>query len=205
MSLLTETFNDYFTFKNKKYKVDMTYDNILRLFEMFNDGLISKVEKPIIAVKMLVDNLELNSYEQYIDLFKFLMQEFLSVDVDSANKDEQPKFYDWDKDADIIYASFYAEYKIDLIDMQGVLHWKKFIALLNYLDDESKFKQVVGIRSMKVPSTQEASQDYIDHIRKMKELYSLEDTTNEQNINSVFDNLALAFKSNLKEVGDNGG
>lgn len=204
MSILTSTLDDYFVWKNEKYKVDMAYDNVLRLLEMFDDKLISKMDKPLLAIRMLVDDVELSDYEEAINLFKFLMKEFLGIDVDKE-EEQQQKMYDFTKDAEIIYATFYSEYGIDLVEMQGILHWKKFIALLNYLDDESKFKQIVGIRAMKVPSTKEASQEYIDHIRKMKEAYSLEeDTPNENKINNAFDMVAEIFKKNSKEVGENG-
>jgi hypothetical protein len=137
---------------------------------MFNDDTIVKMDKPILAVRMLVEEVKCDSYEETINLFKYLMKEFIGIDVDKQ-EENQTKTFDFTKDAEIIYASFFSEYHMDLVEMQGILHWNKFIALLNYLDDESKFKQIVGIRTMKVPSSQEASQEYIDHIRKMKDTY----------------------------------
>jgi hypothetical protein len=199
MSILTSAFDDYFVFKNSKYKVDMSFDNILRLFEMFNDDTIVKMDKPILAVRMLVEEVKCDSYEETINLFKYLMKEFIGIDVDKQ-EENQTKTFDFTKDAEIIYASFFSEYHMDLVEMQGILHWNKFIALLNYLDDESKFKQIVGIRTMKVPSSQEASQEYIDHIRKMKDTYSLDEEQKGENINDVFDRLAGVFISNSKEV-----
>jgi hypothetical protein len=199
MSILTSAFDDYFVFKNSKYKVDMSFDNILRLFEMFNDDTIVKMDKPILAVRMLVEEVKCDSYEETINLFKYLMKEFIGIDVDKQ-EENQTKTFDFTKDAEIIYASFFSEYHMDLVEMQGILHWNKFIALLNYLDDESKFKQIVGIRTMKVPSSQEASQEYIDHIRKMKDTYSLDEEQKGENINDVFDRLAGVFISNSKGV-----
>jgi hypothetical protein len=199
MSILTSAFDDYFVFKNSKYKVDMSFDNILRLFEMFNDDTIVKMDKPILAVRMLVEEVKCDSYEETINLFKYLMKEFIGIDVDKQ-EENQTKTFDFTKDAEIIYASFFSEYHMDLVEMQGILHWNKFIALLNYLDDESKFKQIVGIRTMKVPSSQEASQEYIDHIRKMKDTYSLDEEQKGESINDVFDRLAGVFISNSKEV-----
>jgi hypothetical protein len=199
MSILTSAFDGYFVFKNSKYKVDMSFDNILRLFEMFNDDTIVKMDKPILAVRMLVEEVKCDSYEETINLFKYLMKEFIGIDVDKQ-EENQTKTFDFTKDAEIIYASFFSEYHMDLVEMQGILHWNKFIALLNYLDDESKFKQIVGIRTMKVPSSQEASQEYIDHIRKMKDTYSLDEEQKGESMNDVFDRLAGVFISNSKEV-----
>lgn len=51
-------------------------------------------------------------------------------------------------DGEYIYASFMAEYGIDLIDIE-YLHWHKFKALLIGLSDESKIKQIMGMRAYK--------------------------------------------------------
>ena len=50
-------------------------------------------------------------------------------------------------DSEYIYASFMAEYGIDLISAD--LHWHQFKALLIGLPDESKIKEIMGMRSYK--------------------------------------------------------
>lgn len=197
MFTLTTTFDDSFIWNGKVFNVDMSFDNILRLFEMFDDVLIIEVEKPFLAIKMLIDDFDekFESLEQGVELFNFLLKEFLKIDAD--DQDENPvKIFDFTKDAEIIFASFYAEYKIDLFEVSGELHWYKFLALLNNLDDESKFKQIVGIRTMKIPTTDESSQEYRDHIIKMKKIYSLDNRPKEEVIDNVFDDLSAIFKGN---------
>ena len=39
------------------------------------------------------------------------------------------------------------DYKIDLIEQQGSLRWEKFNAMLNYLSDDTPFKQIIAIRN----------------------------------------------------------
>lgn len=191
--LLTSEFDDCFMWNDKVFNVDMSFDNILRMYEMFDDDLILEIEKPFVTIKMLVkEEIKFDSLEQGIDLFKFLMKEFLNIDIDNSESTEQ-KVFDFKKDAEIIYASFYAEYKIDLFEEIGKLHWFKFLALLNNLDDESKFKRVVNIRIMNIPSPQESSQEYRDHIVKMKEVYSLDERSIEEKTNHTFDELAIIF------------
>lgn len=192
---LTTVFDDTLEFNGKVYNVDMSFDNILRLFEMFDDDLILNVEKPFIAIQMLLDNFEwqFDNIEQALELFNFLLKEFLEIDTNDKDGDEQ-KVFDFIKDAEAIYASFMAVYKIDLFEAKGKLHWKKFIALLNNLDDESAFKQIISIRTMKVPKTDEASQEYRDHIIKMKNVYSLDNVQTEEQIGKTLDEFALVLK-----------
>lgn len=204
---LTEPFEDFFEFKEKVFHVDMAFDNILLLFEMFDEKELDEWEKVFIALQMLIEEygkLELNSYEEAYELFKYVLKDFLDIDLDKKNENGETnvKMYDFTKDAELIYASFFAVYKLDLFELKGKLHWKKFRALLTHLDDNSPFKQVIGYRVMKVPSEKEASKEYIQHVRKMKQLYSLQEGP--KDATSVFDSLAHSFKSKSKGVRENG-
>jgi hypothetical protein len=195
MLSLTEKIDDTFIYNDKKYNVNMAFNNIILLFEMFNDDLLDDVDKIFICIKMLVkEEIDLNSLDEAVYLYKYLLKEFLDIDTDNKEETSGKKFLDYKKDAEIIFASFYAEYKIDLTEVHDRLHWNKFIALLNNLNDKSKFKQVISIRVMEIPKANESSQEYRDHIIKMKEAYSLDDREPEEKINNTFDDLAAIFK-----------
>ncbi|MBO1515607.1 Gp15 family bacteriophage protein [Metabacillus bambusae] len=196
---LTTTFDDCFEFKDKAFTVDMSFDNILLLFEMFDDEGLYEDEKVYVALQMLInefDNLEFDTHEEAYELFKYVLNEFLDIDLDkqSESEEKQVKMYDFVKDAELIYASFFAVYKLDLFNLKGNLHWRKFEVLLTHLDDNSPFKQVIGYRTMKIPSEKEASKEYRDHVRKMKEIYNLDDSDPEENIENAFNALSHAFK-----------
>lgn len=201
---LTDTFDDCFEYEDKVFHVDMTFDNILRMFELFDDKSISEWEKVLWGLEILIveyDELREKSFEEQFELFKFVLREFLDIDLDQP-PEQQRKIMDYQKDAELIYASFFAAYKVDLFEMHGKLHWKKFQALLTHLPDDSKFKEVIGYRTMKIPSANQVSKEYRDHVIKMKQLYSLEDESS--NIDAVFDALAQTFKAQAKGVKKDG-
>jgi hypothetical protein len=198
---------DEFEFKGQVFQVDMSYDNILLLFEMFDDVELMEYEKIFIALQLLIDDYQtllsmIDPHEEAYEIFKYVLKEFLEIDLevqeDVDNQESVPnvKIYDYQKDAELIYASFFAVYRIDLDGVKGKLHWKKFQALLHHLDDNSPFKQVIGYRTMKVPSEKESSAEYRQHVLKMKSLYSLEEGP--QDATPVFDSLASTFKANAK-------
>lgn len=203
MFSLTEQIDDTFEFQEITVHVDMSFDNILKLFEMFDDPEFMQWEKPQIALIMLLDeyeSLKFKKYEEIYQLFMYVMKEFLDIDLEEKREEGEgvKKIVDYEKDADLIFASFFSVYKIDLFERQGKLHWKKFQALLNHLDDNSPFKQVIGYRTMKIPTDKEASKDYIAHVQRMKRQYALEESNDTQ---SAFDSLATAFKSQAKKGG----
>jgi Bacteriophage Gp15 protein len=202
---LTSTFDDdRFEYEGKVFHVDMSFDNILRLFEMFDDKSIPEWEKILWALEILIieyDELREKPFEVQFELFKYVIKEFLEIDLDMPTE-KQKKIMDYKKDAELIYASFFAVYKIDLFEMHGKLHWKKFQALLTHLPDDSKFKEVIGYRTMKIPSADKVNKEYRDHVLKMKRLYALEDE--KTNIDAVFDALAQTFKTQAKGVKQDG-
>jgi hypothetical protein len=205
---LTSTFDDdRFEYEGKVFHVDMSFDNILRLFEMFDDKSIPEWEKILWALEILIieyDELREKPFEVQFELFKYVIKEFLEIDLDMPTE-KQKKIMDYKKDAELIYASFFAVYKIDLFEMHGKLHWKKFQALLTHLPDDSKFKEVIGYRTMKIPSADKVNKEYREHVVKMKQLYALEEEQedNQQKIDAVFDTLAKTFKAGAKVVKKN--
>lgn len=195
--LLTDIFDDKIEWQGKTYKVNLMFDNILLMFEMLDDNAISKYEKPLLVIAMLIDGEtpKFDSYSDAVILYIELLKTFLDIDL-SEEKGETPSIrtFDYKKDAEVIYASFMAEYKMDLFEMHGKLHWKKFVALFSNLNDESKFKQIVGYRVMKTPTAKEASEEYRKHIIKMKELYSLDERSTEEKIDNAFDRVSAMLK-----------
>jgi Bacteriophage Gp15 protein len=140
--------------------------------------------------------LVIDSHEEAFELFKYLLREFLDIDLEKKNESGEVNKYDFVKDAELIYASFFAVYKLDLFELQGKLHWRKFEALLLHLDDNSPFKQIIGYRTMKIPTEKQASKEYIQHVRKMQQLYSLEDGP--KDVTYVFDSISSTLKSQAK-------
>lgn len=208
MFSLTKIYDDTFDYQGITMSVDMTYDNILRLFELFEDNTFTNYEKVLIALEMLLDNYyeieDLNFLEQ-LEIYKYLLKEFLGIETSSDEDEEtgeaskEVKKFDFEKDADLIYASFLSEFKIDLFEVQGKLHWEKFSALLNHLSDNTAFKQVVKFRTMKVPTEKEASKEYRSHVQKMKRIYSLEDEESAaENLESTLDSIASTFTGGNK-------
>src|SRR5699024_9743160 len=142
------------------YEIDMSFDNILRLFDLLKDESLHDAGKVEVGLKMLIGN-DLNEYdtetraEIFVNLFKSAIGsgETVKENVDlDGNPMPSPtgsnkKAYDLTQDAEYVYASFMHTYKIDLFEQQGKLHWHKFAALLNGLDEGSIFSRIVGIRT----------------------------------------------------------
>ncbi|MGJ9460283.1 Gp15 family bacteriophage protein [Oceanobacillus sp. CF4.6] len=206
---LTEELEDKFKYSRYVLHVDMTFDNILELFELFENDSFPEHEKVLTGLEMLLFDYskieDLNFEEQY-DLFKYIMKEFIDIDLDKKQEqavkqaEGQPtkppdeKAYDFKVDAERIYASFFMDYGMDLIEQQGKLHWKKFLALLNGLSEGTSFMKVVHYRTMEVPKATKGNEKHRAEIKQMKDKYSL--LTDEEKVSrmdSQFDGIGNAF------------
>lgn len=68
----------------------------------------------------------------------------LAVVPKDSGGDSSGRILDYQIDADYIYAAFLEQYGIDLLETD--MHWHKFRALLNGLNDSSKLREIMGYR-----------------------------------------------------------
>lgn len=185
---LSHKLKDELIVGSERYELDLSFDNVLRVFDMLQDEEISDEFKPYLALviftKQELDNFTKYNFEDIDTILKEIFQEHIEneklnpIEYDLAGNpmperkgEEEEQLYSLKYDSDYIFASFFQAYNIDLIEQQGKLHWKKFNALLNGLPDGTKFVEVIKIRSWK-PSKSDSS-EYKDHMRKLQRLYEL--------------------------------
>lgn len=149
MFSLAYEFDDSIEIDGFKGSVDMSFDNILRLFDLLADTSINNVSKLDTALEMLLSASFLCDYQLRSDIFQGILQEFVLKEkptLGSGSEKESKQYYSLIEDADFIFASFMQDYGIDLFDYQGKMHWHKFKALLAGLREDTKFKKVIDIR-----------------------------------------------------------
>lgn len=171
----------------EKYDVDMSYDNILRLLDMLNDKALTDVEQIVVGLHMLLDtqlDLPLKKqeavfYEVFTQMIGKGKEADAPVDIEgnpmpAQGQPKSERVYSIKQDANYIYASFMQDYGIDLIDAQGELHWYKFQALLEGLRKDTKFKEVIEIRTMELPTGKNTGKQR-DAMKKAKKAYELKE------------------------------
>ena len=85
--------------------------------------------------------------------------------------------YDFEQDADYIYAAFMEQYKIDLADID-YLHWWKFKSLFYGLNKDIQLSKIMFYRSIEL--TDDMTKNERKFYRDMKRLYALEDMRSEE-------------------------
>ncbi|HFI0186765.1 TPA: Gp15 family bacteriophage protein [Streptococcus suis] len=191
---LSRKLTDELIIGDETYQLDLSFNNILKLFEMWRDMEIPETVKPHFALRLLVgkdfegSRLAGLPVEEALLIFMKIFEEHIqlqeakdvSVEYDLAGNvmkrsqsedGKQEPSYNLELDGDYIFASFLQAYSIDLFEVQGKLHWKKFNALLVGLPEGTKFVEVIKIRKYK-PQKGE-SQEYISEMRRLQKEYAL--------------------------------
>lgn len=195
------------------YNLNLAYDVVLRFFDLLADEEISEQSKTSIAMSLLFGkgNEPAISTHQKLEVIKAVIQNHIMIEKPSvifASLDQQhepeKEYYSLVEDADIIFASFFYDYKIDLFEQRGKLHWKKFKALLNGLSEKTKLSQVISIRKWKPGEHTSPEED--KQMRELQKIYSLDVTQKDADELMYFNSLSgeekEAFaRKRLEELG----
>ena len=186
---LSRKLTDTLVIDDEEFPLNLSFDNVLRLFEMWRDEDVPEFVKPHFGIRILTgETLEDFTVEEMSEVFNEVFEEHISlstvednhVEYDLAgnpmkttasNGKQEQAPYDIRYDGDYIYASFLQAYGIDLFDVQGKLHWKKFNALLSGLPEGTKFMEVVKIRKWKPQNGDSA--EYKEEMRRLQKDYAL--------------------------------
>lgn len=186
---LSRKLTDKLVIDDEEFPLNLSFDNVLRLFEMWRDEDVPEFVKPHFGIRILTgETLEDFTVEEMSEVFNEVFEEHISlstvednhVEYDLAgnpmkttasNGKQEQAPYDIRFDGDYIYASFLQAYGIDLFDVQGKLHWKKFNALLSGLPEGTKFMEVIKIRKWKAQKGDSA--EYKEEMRRLQKDYAL--------------------------------
>lgn len=176
-------------------KADITvipaFDIVLEVQRLFREERLDERDKLETSLKMLVKNewnLKLFSVNERAELLNVIYRKCINVKKRPSTRKSPVPVLDFEEDGEYIYASFMQDYGVDLIDMQGVLSWRKYIALFDGLSEDTKIKRVMKIRSMDLPEFNGKNQKQIQDVIELKSYYALpvRGGGEQQGLNSLF-------------------
>lgn len=141
---------------NKEYQFDMSFDVVLRFYELLEDDNLKGFEKVNLAFDMFyIDDPKVEfTYEQQSqaieDIVDYLQQMPYGneePEYQSNTFSEPDKLYSYSQDAGAIYSSFLMDYGIDLFKERGRMHYLTFRSLLHGLSEKTQFERILSIRA----------------------------------------------------------
>lgn len=188
MFRLYEKLPDSVQLGDTEYRLNLAFDVVLLAFEALQDTDMTEDDRLETFLRLLMVD-ELPSPDLWVSLFDNVL-DLLKLDNDSPTrydvngdpiemkaKAAKPDF-EFDHDAQAIYASFWQAYGIDLFKEHGKLHWYSFQALLNGLPDDTVFSRIRTIRHTKLEDIKDKNQKR--EMRKLKRQVALPDEPDEE-------------------------
>lgn len=175
MGFLTDYEKNLLIFQGKEYRLDLAYDTVLNVQRMFREQLLDGGEMLVEALRMFgISDREIRTFS-WNDREELLKQIFREK-IQGRSRPKvgvQKRLFDFEDDGEYIYASFLADYGIDLIDQRGKLSWSRFLALFEGLTSKTKIKEVMRIRDMDLPKPNGKNQKEIHELMQLKAYYAL--------------------------------
>ncbi len=172
MGFLVEPIQDMIHIGKRRFRVNAAFDIVLEVQRLYKEELPDGV-KVMEALKMFgIGRPERFGATVCVEALNDIYKNCINTKQRPPVRQKVPVL-DFEEDGEYIYASFMLDYGIDLIDMQGLLHWKKFIALFQGLSEQSKISEVMRIRGMDIPKFNGKNQEQIRKIQELKSYYAL--------------------------------
>ena len=146
MNILIETLPDAVTVDGREYLVYTDYRDWITFTLMFMDNELSEKEKVISAFQWFYE-MPPYSAESIKTLSWFLFCGKTEKQTDKKTAEKEKPIFSYECDAHLLIAAFIEQYGIDLTNID-YLHWWKFKALFDGLNDHTTLKQYMQYRSI---------------------------------------------------------
>lgn len=178
----------------QEYRLTPAFDNVLQMYAQVDDEDLTDAERMELMLYYLTD-------DGPPDVRVLTAACEALFPTDRKPKAAAKKAFDFVQDADLIYAGFMQAYGLDLIDQQGKLHWLKFLALLQGLPSNTRFREVVEIRLRPLPKpTKYNAEERAQLIRaKQSVALAVSASERERNLQEGLRNMALVLMQRAKK------
>lgn len=168
-----------FTKQNLKIRTD--FRESIKFELLMQDRNIVEKEKIILALKLYYyDVSKIKDIKIAIDEILWFYRCGKEIREQKESKKEEVRtkqIYSYEFDDEYIYSAFMEQYKIDLNSIK-YLHWWKFKALFNSLNEDTQFVKIMGYRCMNLSKIKD--KEMKAHYKKMKKIYALPDMRTEK-------------------------
>lgn len=158
---------------------------------LMQDKNLSKEVKVMQALKLYYYDLDkITDLKKAIDDILWFYRcgkttESNSSEEEGDIQEKTKQIYSYEFDDEYIFSAFLEQYGIDLNEIK-YMHWWKFKALFNSLNENTQFVKIMGYRNMNIAKIKD--KEMKSHYKKMQELYKLPDTRTEEEKESDFAN-----------------
>lgn len=144
---------------------------------LMQDNKIDEKNKVIQALKLYYYNIEKitdipKAIEEMLWFFACGKKKNVDNKTEKNNKKRIKQIYSYEFDAEYIYSAFLQQYKIDLNSIK-YMHWWKFKALMENLNEDTQFVKIMGYRAIDISKIKDKEEK--TRYKRLKTIYDLPD------------------------------
>ena len=165
-----------------RLKIRTDFRESIKFELLMQDNKLNEEEKVELALNLYYNLNDITDIKKAVEdiiwFYKGGKKEIENVDKEVKKSNSKEKqIYSYEFDAEYIYSAFMEQYNIDLNSIK-YLHWWKFKALFNSLNENVLFSKIMGYRAMDLSKIKDKSMK--KQYKKLQELYKLPDMRTEQ-------------------------
>jgi hypothetical protein len=150
MNILIDELPEKVEIEGEEIEINTDYRNVLLYFRLLKDEELEEIEKVNIAIRLFFKSIP----KEIGKAIRYINEEYIvSSGMKKPRKVEQRGIekgnavFDFEQDGDLIFASFWQEYGIDL--RKEKMHWYIFKALFDGLGEDTALRRIMEFRRMK--------------------------------------------------------
>lgn len=182
MSVITDKLPTSIIIGGTEYEINTDFRVMIKFENLIFDSTVSDEEKVIRSLLGFYKIMPDNAIEAANKLLWFYR-----CGKEEAKGGNHKRIYDYEYDADYIYAAFLNQYDID-INSIDYLHWWKFKALFSGLTDANTFVKIMQYRAADVSNMDKAEKKFY---LKMKKQYEIPKSKAEKEKANAIENALL--------------
>ena len=165
-----------------RLKIRTDFRESIKFELLMQDNKLNEEEKVKLALNLYYNLNDITDIKKAVEdiiwFYKGGKKEIENVDKEVKKSNSKEKqIYSYEFDAEYIYSAFMEQYNIDLNSIK-YLHWWKFKALFNSLNENVLFSKIMGYRAMDLSKIKDKSMK--KQYKKLQELYKLPDMRTEE-------------------------
>ena len=178
MNILIDRLPSTLTVGGISYKINSDFRTSILFELMMQDRALTNEEKLLNAIELYFQEIPKDLEEAINKIVWFYKcgKEEEEREVTNSNSNSK-QIYSFEHDAEYIYSAYLSQYGIDLQDIEG-LHWWKFKAMFQGLNDSNEIVKIMCYRALDLNEIKDKKQKA--HYRKLKQLYKLPDNRTEE-------------------------
>lgn len=217
MFSLTKRQEDTISIDGNIYKVNLSFNRVIKVFEIIADDSLGEDEKTAESFSLLVvdDKLKDIPLDEKAVLIQELMNEITkkpygNIERPTGGGNEQnqvsnPPNFDFKQDAGAILASFFQQYGLDLTKEYDRMNWEVFISLFDNLNGDTPIQQIRSYREDDLTGYQDDPKGMAAAIERQQyyklDILKEQETQTEYNPANGISNIFESYINNEKEGG----